>query len=228
MQWFRNNRMDREQRKEHRKYRKRRRERQKKQKADAEESGKKAGKTRRKRTALVLSVLVLAGGALVFPGCLDRWTAIRAQLDILPDEHAQIGSLYGKASQDIAEGNFWVLVNQIPTMEEGGRDCNIQYENPSGNQYSARISLYLAETGELLGNTRRVDPGTYVETIRLKQKLPAGEYPVRAYLELFQDKKPAGELSLEISLRVLDENTETIDGHKEGGQDEKQKKTWRP
>ena len=90
-------------------------------------------------------------------------------------------------------------------MEEGSRDSNIEYENPSTNYYSARVSLYSKEDGKLLGNTRRVDPGNYVETIPLRKQQPPGEYPVTVVLELFEEKTPVGNLSIDITLRVLEE-----------------------
>ena len=171
------------------------------------ESRKKAGKRFLKGTALVLGVLLLAGGIITGMKYRDYWITVQAQLDILPDVHAKKGSLYGEEAQEIAPGSFWVLVNQIPTIEEGDPDCNLEYENPESNHYSARISLYLKETGKLLGNTKRVDPGNYVEMIRLKQELPVGEYPVRANIELFRNKTPAGNLSMDISLRVLEKGS---------------------
>ena len=100
-------------------------------------------------------------------------------------------------------------MNQLPAVEEGTWDCNIQYENPSSNRYSARVSLYLKEDGNLLGNTRRVDPGNYVETIRLGRTLPAGEYPVTAKLELFEEKKPIGTMSIDLTLRVMKQGGDT-------------------
>ena len=173
------------------------------------ESRKKAGKRFLKGATLVLGVLLLAGGIVAGREYRDYRMAIQAQLDILPDAHAKKGSLYGEEAQEIAPGSFWVLVNQIPTIEEGDPDCNLEYENPESNHYSARISLYLKETGKLLGNTKRVDPGNYVEMIRLKQELPVGEYPVRANIELFRNKTPAGNLSMDISLRVLEKGSRT-------------------
>lgn len=163
-------------------------------------------KRRRGRILLAAVLFLLAVGSLIF--ARSHWTEIQAQLDILPDGNAKKGSLYGEPFRELDAGNFWVLVNQLPTLEEGSQTCNIRYENPSSNHYSARVSLYLMETGELLGYTRRVDPGTYVETIRIRKALPAGEYPVRAILELFEDKKPAGDMSLEMILRVVKEMTD--------------------
>lgn len=127
---------------------------------------------------------------------------VQAQLDILPDKNAKNGTLRSGESQDVREGDFWVVLNQLPTVEEGKRQCNIEYENPSANWYGARVSLYLKETGRLLGHTKLVSPGQYVETIRLNRKFTTGEYPVMVKLELFEEKTPVGMLSIEIMMRV--------------------------
>ena len=76
--------------------------------------------------------------------------------------------------------------------------------SPERQGNSARISLYLEETGRLIGGTTRVDPGYYVESIRLKKSLPAGEYPVTVRIELFEEKIPAGEMSIDITLRIIE------------------------
>ena len=173
------------------------------------ESRKKHGNQFMRGAALALGVLLLAGGTAAGMKYRDYWMTVQAQLDIQPDAHAKKGSLYGEEAKEVAPGSFWVLVNQIPTIEEGDTECNIEYENPESNHYNARISLYLKETGKLLGNTKRIDPGNYVEMIRLKQELPAGEYPVRANIELFRNKTPAGNLSMDITLRVLEKGSRT-------------------
>lgn len=153
---------------------------------------------------MIISLLICAGVVIYgFPA------PIQAQIDILPDQNARAGTLHAEEAVEVSDGEFWLVMNQLPTMEEGSLDCNIEYENPVSNQYSARASLYLQEDGKLLGSTRRVDPGNYVETIRLKKKLPPGEYPVTVKLELFEQKKPVGEMSVNIILRVTGEIRET-------------------
>lgn len=151
-------------------------------------------------SAAVLSGVFAAGACVLYLGLP---APIQARLDILPDQHAREGTLYEQENRQVEEGNFWVVVNQLPTVEEGAGECNIEYENPAGNHYSARISLYLEETGKLLGNTTRVDPGYYVESIKLKQKLAPGEYPVTARIELFENMTPSGEMSIDMTLRVI-------------------------
>ena len=50
-----------------------------------------------------------------------------------------------------------------------------------------------------------MDPGNYVETIPLRKQQPPGEYPVTVVLELFEEKTPVGNLSIDITLRALGE-----------------------
>jgi len=149
-----------------------------------------------------LVTVVSLGGCVCIISC-GFPSSIQAQIDIQPDRNAKTGTLHVGEMQEVAPGDFWLVMNQLPTMEEGSRDCNIEYENPSANQYSARICLYLKEDGKLLGNTKRVDPGNYVEMISLKEQLAPGEYPVTVVLELFEEKMPVGNMSIEITLRVV-------------------------
>jgi len=154
-----------------------------------------------RKAALLLTLLaVLAGWAGVMVWGVPA--PIRARLDILPDGNVKNGTLRDRESQDVKEGDFWVVLNQLPTMKEGEQKCNIEYENPSANWYGAKISLYLKETGEQLGHTRLIRPGQYVETISLNRKLPAGEYPATVKLDLFEDEQNVGTMSVEITMRV--------------------------
>ena len=161
---------------------------------------KKGGSRWKKSAVILLAVTILIGGIWACIQYRAHQRTVQAQLDFLSDENAKKGTLHEGEIQEVEDGSFWVLVNQIPIMREGYREC----ENPASNHYSARVSLYLKENGKLLGNTTRVDPGRYVETIELNQDLPVGEYPVRAVVELFQDQTPAGSLSVDVTLWVLE------------------------
>ena len=181
------------------------------------------GKSRKKSRKMWHRIVTagMALGILTAAGCggmalRSQWTAIQARRDFQPDGNARDGTIYPGETQQVEEGSFWVLVNQLPTVEEGSRECSIRYENPAANRYSARISLYLKETGNLLGNTRRVDPGKYVEFLHLKKELPVGEYPVRANLELFEGELPAGTMSLDMVLRVTEKGSSADDSQETG------------
>ena len=168
------------------------------------------GEIRKNKTIVRLIVMIFMSAAVIFAvGAICRRSSHNQdRLDIRPDQDARQGTLYTGESREVEDGSFWVLINQLPTMEDGTEECPIQYENPSGNHYSSRVSLYLEESGELLGNTTRVDPGYYVEEISLKERLPPGEYPLTARIELFENQTPAGEMSLGITLRVIEKRAE--------------------
>ena len=148
--------------------------------------------------AIISIALLLCGFRYGFP------KMIQARIDILPDSRAESGVLHG-GTGPIESGEYQIVLNQIPTVKAGSRDCNIEFENPSGNRLSSRINLYLKSTGVHIGDPRRVDPGNYVEKVRLKEKLQPGEYQVLADIELFEEKKPAGGMTLELTLRVVED-----------------------
>ena len=174
---------------------------------------------RRNRWLSAMTVILFAVlGVVAAVACYGVSITIRAQLDIRPEKYAKKGSLtlMSEEPREVKAGDFRVMLNQLPTMEGGSRDCNIKFENPVENHYSARISLYLKETGNLLGNTRRVDPGKYVEFLHLKKELSVGEYPVRANLELFEGELPAGTMSLDMVLRVTEKGNSADDSQETG------------
>ena len=186
----------------------------------AADEKRKTGDSRRKRrnshhtiSGKYYAIWLLAGGIIM--GCLTagyagtfRPTAsLQAQADILPDGRAKEGTLHETQGQTLAQGDFWVVLNQIPVMDGETGECNLEYENPESNHYSARVSLYLKEDGKLLGSTRRVDPGSYVESISLERELAPGEHPVTVRLELFEKKTPVAEMFIDITLRVKGGNT---------------------
>ena len=180
-------------------------ERQKKCQKNGQKISRSQSRHRRNRRVLLMAVLLFALlGSAAAVSCYGFPTPIQARLDIRPEKYARKGTLTSGETRNVEFGSFRVILNQLPTVETGSRDCNIEYENPEVNHYSSRISLYLKENGKLIGGTTRVDPGYYVESIRLKKSLPAGEYPVTVRIELFENKTPAGEMSIDITLRIVE------------------------
>lgn len=151
-----------------------------------------------------IAVTVAAAAAVIAAHRMGAAAAIQARLDILPDRNAVDGQLHDREPVNVREGDYWVVVNQLPTIPEGSRRCNIEFENPRENSYASRISLYLKSTGKYLGGTTRVDPGKYVESVELNRTLEPGEYPVIAKIELFTGTEPAGELTLELTVRAVE------------------------
>ena len=163
-------------------------------------------RSRVRRVSLILAVTaMMAGGGISCVLVFGLPAPVQARVDILPDRNAMDGSLHAADGTALEEGQYRVVVNQLPSMKEGSQECNLEFENPPENRYGSRINLYLKSTGGRIGGTRLVPPGKYVEMITLNQALEPGEHPVLAKLELFDERKPAGEMTLELTVRVIPE-----------------------
>lgn len=173
--------------------------------------------TRRVVIALILVLALLgliAAGVIAsrrivraaYDGEVTLPDALQAKIDLAVDENAQEGTPNAAETAPSEEENFQVVINQMPTMDDGNSPCNIMAENPADNPYDLRVSLYLKSTGELLGTTHRIERGMRVEEIALNRCLPAGEYELIAQLDLFDDaQEPAGQFAVELSLLVRNE-----------------------
>lgn len=149
-------------------------------------------------------VLALVGTGVLMAAYQHRVSLpdnVQAKLDLMPDLNAQSSTL--PATGSAGADSFRVVINQTITMEDGASPCVIGAENPDENSYDLRVSLYLRDTGELLGATHRIRRGKRVDELKLNTVLPAGTYDAVAILELFDDQQTlSGQLSVDISLLV--------------------------
>lgn len=156
--------------------------------------------------AAVLAVAVVCGG--VFCAAYHRHVrlpdTVQAKIDLLPDTAAQTGTPRSKELESVPEADsFRVVINQQPTVEAGAKQCNLNVENPEVNHYDLRVSLYLKETGELLGATHRIERGKRVDELKLDTVPESGSHEAFALLELFDEAQTlVGELRVDVTLVV--------------------------
>lgn len=152
--------------------------------------------------AALAAVLVLLGA---YCGVLRLPESLQERVDLLPDVNARSGTPNAGAAEPLEAGSFQVVINRLPTVAAGSRECTLWAENPESNPHDLLVRLYLDETGELLGATHRIQRGKRVDTLRLTRVPAPGEYPVTAELELYDEAQaPAGSFSLRLTLRVLE------------------------
>ncbi|WP_343207843.1 hypothetical protein [Anaerolentibacter hominis] len=153
----------------------------------------------------ILGGLLLILGAGILLGLIKLPKSLQASLDMRKETDAVKGSI---KEESRGKENFRIILNQVPTIREGEKECSLEYENPEGNAYQARVSLY-DEEGNLVGNTGILKPGEQIEKVKLKKKYKAGEWPVTVQIDLFEeDHTNAGKLTVGITLRVLEEKEE--------------------
>ena len=82
-----------------------------------------------------------------------------------------------RLNRKVAESMMNVSFNPTPEFEDGKSAGNLRIENIPGNNYAFTVTIVRADTGEQILKTGLIDPGYYVQDIKLDKELPKGEYP---------------------------------------------------
>lgn len=157
-----------------------------------------------RNACIVLALLLLATAGLVVAAWLGFFrlpAAVQDRIDLLPDPNATVGKL-NAADSPVAPGSYRLVVNQIPTSQGPANVVNIEFENPVQNSYSARMDIYLDDTGELVGSTRMVPPGAYLEDLTLVGDLPPGTYEATAKVGVYSGATRVNTMSAALELRI--------------------------
>ena len=157
-----------------------------------------------RNACIVLFLLLLAAVGMVIAAWLGLFrlpSPVQDRVDLLPDLHAQQGKLNAEDSP-VAPGSYRLVLNQIPGGDASSRDIAIEFENPAQNTYSARLDLYLDDTGQLVGSTRMVSPGTYLATMALSEQLPPGTYQATAKVGVYSGATQVNTMTAAVELRI--------------------------
>jgi len=142
----------------------------------------------RKKALLLLLLLFIVAGA----GGGYWWYTHNQVMDATTkywfDKLAKDGSLQGKTPaevQDILnsvveEGMFNVSMNAKAVFNDGKSEGSIGLENIPQNRYYCRVVILRDDTNEVLYESKGLKPGQYIDKIKLKKNLPAGDYACTA------------------------------------------------
>lgn len=157
-----------------------------------------------RNACIVLIILLAVTVGLVAAAWLGLFRlppAVQDRIDLLPDMHATAGKL-NAADTPVAPGSYRLVVNQIPTSQGPSKVVNVEFENPAQNTYSARMDIYLDDTGQLVGSTRMVSPGTYLENLTLIEDLSPGTYQATAKVGVYSKATQVNTMSAALELRI--------------------------
>lgn len=161
---------------------------------------------------LLLIIAGLAGGAFYY---YRELSASSKKGRLSRDEDALGGMLPGKTPQEIEdllnqkveEGMVNIGIQAEPVFEKNGERGRLGIENIEANRYSFQVTLTLEETGEVLYESGILDPGYYIEYVKLNRSLQAGDYRAAALFTTYSLDESEDEISqakVRLVLHVLD------------------------
>jgi len=180
--------------------------------ADGRQSKDQKSTGRRKGIYALLLLLILAAGAGGF-----WWYEYNQAMDQTTkywfDKMAKDGSLDEQSPEDlqamldsmIEEGMFNVSINARVVFEDGTGEGTIGIENIPQNRYYCRVILKRDDNGSILYESKGIKPGQYIDKIKLKNRLEAGQYACTAVFVATDPKslKDVGQVEVAIQIVVL-------------------------
>lgn len=130
---------------------------------------------------LLLLLIVFLLGALLFrtffptqpeEGTLERELA--AELGLLPGMTEE--EIQDRLNRKVAASMINLSINPTPIFPDGQSAGNLRIENIPGNNYAFTVTITRTSNGETILQTGLIDPGYYVEEMKLDTVLPAGKY----------------------------------------------------
>ncbi|WP_310579637.1 hypothetical protein [Lacrimispora sp.] len=178
-------------------------------KVNNENGGKKGNK---KALLLILLLLIIAGA-----GGGYWWYTQNQVMDATTkywfDRLAQDGSLQGKTPTEVQgilnsvveEGMFNVSMNAKAIFNDAKSEGSIGLENIPENRYYCRVVIRRDDTNEVLYESQGIKPGQYIDKIKLKQNLPAGNYACTAQVIATDPESldDIGQVQVKIQVNVL-------------------------
>lgn len=159
----------------------------------------------------LIVVVLLAGIALLLlwqlfgPEREEEWSLEReltAELGILPDMTEE--EIQDALNRKVAEGMLNVSMNPTPVFPDGKSPGNVRVQNIQGNRYAITVTLVRSDTQETILTTNLIDPGYYVEEMKLDKPLPKGKYLCVANVTAYDPESLAliGETGMQVLITV--------------------------
>lgn len=178
------------------------------------EEKKRKKKNKRKGLIIVIAILlaVVAGLVVYITVLMPQEEEKQAQEQLQAEKNAELGIIPGMSEEDIearlnekvAEGMLNVAVNPNPVFASGDSEGNLRIENIPGNRYAVTVTVTRDDNGEEIYRSGLIDPGYFVEYVKLDKPLAAGEYPALAKFTAYdpETKEEIGAAGIRVNILV--------------------------
>lgn len=167
-------------------------------------------RARRKDTFLYVVIAVLLIALLTVVPSLFMWNG--GLREIMMDTEAKQGPADYKSLEDLqaelneiaSQGMLTISISTNLEFENGTSEAVANIENPDYNSFITKVVITLAENGEIVYESGGIEPGQFIEKIRLDKDLEAGTYPAIAEFQAYDPESlnMRGSTSAQITITV--------------------------
>lgn len=102
-------------------------------------------------------------------------------------EGADGAQVRDQRNQELAESMKALSMNRELIFADGGAEAEARIAVGAESHFRCTVSILRDATGELLYESGRIDPGFYIEKIRLDSRLQKGYYPCTAVWSFYAE-----------------------------------------
>ncbi|BDF59115.1 hypothetical protein CE91St36_19320 [Christensenellaceae bacterium] len=171
---------------------------------------------KKKKTGLIVVIILLI---VIVAGLVGYIVVYKPQSDaaeqkqeLIAEKNAELGIIPGMEEEDVekrlneivAEGMLNVGINPNPVYDNGEAEGNLRIENIPGNRYAVTVTITREDNGEEIYKSGLIDPGYFMEYVKLDKALPAGQYPCKAIFTAYdpESKTEVGTAGVRINIWV--------------------------
>lgn len=164
---------------------------------------------RTRRWTLLLAAAIALVGAII-----AAWTLLAPTTaeSTWYDDDAGAGSYEGKSDEEvkadlektIAEGMMNISIASNITVSAQTGQAEARIENIAANKVDQKVTLELADTGEVIYESGAIAPGSHVQTIQLDANLEPGVYGALATFDGYdiETREKKGTAAAKVTLAV--------------------------
>lgn len=167
-------------------------------------------KSRKKDTALYAIIAILLIIILVGVPFMLMWNS--GLKEAVFDADAQAGradykthdEMVAELNEIVNQGMLTIAIQNNLEFENGTSEAVANIENPPSNTFVTKVIITLDKTGEVVYESGGLEPGKFIEKIKLNKDLDPGTYPATAEFQAFdpKDLKQRGSTSGQITITV--------------------------
>ncbi|MEG1753556.1 MAG: hypothetical protein RR234_06545 [Christensenella sp.] len=157
-------------------------------------------KAKKSKIGMIIVIVILVAAIIALVTYMfvlkPKQEAQEEERQLVAEKNAEMGIIPGMSDEEVqnrlnqvvSEAMMNVYVNPNTIFPDGETEGNLRIENIPGNNYAVTVELIRDDNGKAVYTSGLIDPGYFVENVKLDVDLDAGKYPALALFTAYDIK----------------------------------------